>query len=371
MIPITSLHFDDETISRVISVLKSGNIAQGPVVQELEERFADKLGVKHAIALNNGTTALSVALEAMNITKGDEIVTSPFTFVATINAALEVGAKVRFVDISEEDFNVCPNSLESVVSQSTKALIPVHLFGQISDMDSIAKKTAEKNIRILEDASQSHFSMQNAKMAGSYDVGTFSLYATKNITSGEGGIVTTNDDSVAAKIKLLRNQGMKERYVYEAIGHNYRLTDLQAAIVLPQLERYEETVRARAYNANYYSSSLKGLPGLILPREILGRRHVWHQYTLRVTGDAPINRSELAVKLSEAGIASGIYYPKLISEYPIYRDHPDVEITPTPMAKKIASEVISIPVHGALSPNEIEYIAETITKIFGTNNDRN
>lgn len=364
MIPITSLEFDEYTIDRVVSVLKSGIIAQGPIVEELEQAFAEKMGVKHAIAVNNGTTALSVALEAMGISAGDEIITSPFTFVATVNAALELGAKIRFADISEDDFNISPDSLEEAISEDTKAVIPVHLFGQISDMSSIINITSSRKIRILEDGSQSHFSAQNSIIAGSHDVGTFSLYATKNITSGEGGIVTTNNDSVASQIRLLRNQGMKERYVYEAIGHNYRLTDLQAAIVLPQLERYEETVTARSKNAEYYSQSLDGIKGLILPKQITGRRHVWHQYTLRITKDAPLNRSELAAKLAEAGISSGIYYPKLISEYSIYKNHKDVENTSTPTAKKVASEVLSIPVHGALTEHEREFIADTISEVL-------
>jgi len=249
MIPITVVEFGAEEERLVLEVLRSGRVAQGPLVEEFENRFAALTGVKHAIAVNNGTTSLIASLQCLDLKPGDEVITSPFTFAATLNAILEAGATARFADISEDDFNVTAESIRERLSERTKVLMPVHIFGQIADMDGIATTASERGLRILEDSAQAHGSMLGDRAAGSYDIGSFSFYATKNLTTGEGGMITTDDDDLAARLRILRNQGMRARYDYAMLGQNYRLTDLQAALVLPQLDRYDGIVATGAESA--------------------------------------------------------------------------------------------------------------------------
>ncbi len=362
MIPITVVEFGKEEEDSVLEVIRSGNVAQGAKVQQFENRFAEMVGVKHAIAVNNGTTALVAALQVLDLEPGDEVVTSPFTFVATLNAILEAGATARFADISEDDFNVTASSLAASIGERTRVLMPVHLYGQIADMAAIATLATDRGLAIVEDTAQSHGSHQDGRFAGATGIGTFSFYATKNITTGEGGIITTNDDQIADRLRVLRNQGMRARYQYEVAGHNYRMTDLQAALGLPQLDRYDGVVAARQANADHLRAGLADVRGIIAPSQLPGRRHVWHQFTLRVTPDSGITRDELSAKLTEAGVGSGIYYPKLVFDYDCYRERDDVITGEFPVAETIVSEVLSIPVHPALSPADLDTIVDSIRK---------
>lgn len=367
MIPISQVKFGHEEEELVLSTLRSGMVAQGPLVKEFEDRFAETTGVKHAIAVNNGTTSLVACIQALDLQPGDEVITSPFTFIATLNAILEAGAVAVFADINESDFNIDPISVESRITSRTRAIMPVHLYGQMADMDSISKIAAKHSLRIIEDSAQSHFASQNGQKAGSFDLGSFSFYATKNLTTGEGGLITTNDDEVADRLRIMRNQGMKQRYQYVMAGHNYRMTDLQAALVIPQLSRYEESVRARTANAAFYSQELAGIEGLVTPQVMPGRTHVWHQFTLRVTKDSGLNRELLSEQLTNAGIGSGFYYPKLVFEYETYQNRKDVVISSCPVAKKVVTEVISIPVHPYVTDQDREHIVSSIKKAFGGN----
>jgi perosamine synthetase len=361
MIPITSVRFGDEEEELVLQVLRSGSIAQGPMVRRFEDRFAELTGVRHAIAVNNGTTALVAALEVMDLEPGDEVLTTPFTFVATVNAILEAGATVTFADIREDDFNLDPGSVAERITAQTRVLAPVHLYGQMADMAPIAAMAKEHDLRILEDAAQSHFATYNGSSAGTFGVGTFSFYATKNLTTGEGGLITTDDDTIADRLRVLRNQGMREKYVYEVAGHNYRLTDLQAAVVIPQLERYGSIVEARKGNARLLTEGLANVPGIVVPRELEGRSHVWHQYTVRVTDEAAVDRDEFVARLQEAGVGVGVYYPRLIGDYDAYRNHDRVKASETPVAARVAGQVASLPVHTHLSTSDIARIIDVVT----------
>jgi dTDP-4-amino-4,6-dideoxygalactose transaminase len=363
MIPITSVRFGPDEEELVLQVLRSGSIAQGPMVKKFEDRFAELSGVRHAIAVNNGTTALVAALEVMDLEPGDEVLTTPFTFVATVNAILEAGATVTFADIRMDDFNIDPVSVAERVTARTKVLAPVHLYGQMADMAPLVSIANERGLRILEDSAQSHLATYNGAAAGSFGVGTFSFYATKNLTTGEGGMITTNDDTIADRLRVLRNQGMRERYVYEVAGHNYRLTDLQAALVLPQLDRYDATVATRKTNAARLTAGLENVPGIAVPSELDGRSHVWHQYTIRVTEDSDLDRDEFAAKLHEAGVGAGVYYPKLIGDYDAYRDNPQVRLSETPIAASVAQQVISLPVHHWLSDDDIAFVIDTVSTL--------
>jgi perosamine synthetase len=364
MIPITTVRFGHEEEELVLEVLRSGQLAQGAYVERFEQEFAALHGVKHAVAVNNGTTALVVAMEAIGIGPGDEVITSPFTFVATLNAILEAGATARFADIGP-DFNVVPENFAALVNEKTKALVPVHLYGYMADMDPIMSIARDHNLRVVEDAAQSVAAEYQGARAGSFDVGCFSLYATKNLNTGEGGVVTTNDDQVADRLRLLRNQGMRQRYQYEVAGHNYRLTNLAAAVGLPQLSRIEQTSRQRASNAAVLRAGLVNLQGLILPPEpAVGRTHVYHQFTIRITDGAKLTRDQVVDALTAKGVGCGIYYPKVVFDYDCYRTDPRVKQDHVPHAFKTASEVISLPVHPYLSSDDLTKIVEVVHEVL-------
>lgn len=339
----------------VLNVLRSGHLAGGPWVTELERSFARAHDVAHAVAVSNGTVALVAALRAHGVGPGDEVITSPLTFVASLNAILEVGATARFADIAE-DLTLDPSALPALVSPRTKAVMPVHLYGLPAAMREISALAGQHGLAVIEDAAQAHGAQVAGKHVGSFGTAAFSLYATKNITCGEGGLVITNDDEIAARLRLLRNHGMRERYDYVMPGYNYRLTDLQAALAATQLARLPAIIAARSRNAALLSSGLSGIRGLVLPTAPADRLHVWHQYTVQVTAAASADRQQLGKLLKAAGIDSMVYYPKLVHDYPCYQNHPQVIRDQTPRARRTVSDVISLPVHPALTDDDIKRI---------------
>lgn len=360
MIPISSVKLGPEVEQRVLDVIRSGIIAQGPVVAELEQRFARMSATTHAVAVNNGTTALVASLQALGLQRGDEVVTSPFTFAATLNAILEAGATVRFADIRVEDFNVDPTSMATRISERTRVLMPVHLYGQAADMHGVGELAREHGLSVVEDAAQAHGATYDGRAVGGFGLGCFSLYATKNITSGEGGIITTNDDELAARLRILRNQGMRARYEYVMAGHNYRLTDLQAALVLPQLDAYGDQVERRRRNAAGLCERLAGIDGLVLPSELEGRGHVWHQFTVLLP--AEVERRAFVDSLTASGVGSGSYYPRLVHDYDVYRNHPGVIVEPTPVAADVAQRCVSLPVHPGVDDSDLDIIADAVRR---------
>jgi dTDP-4-amino-4,6-dideoxygalactose transaminase/acetyltransferase-like isoleucine patch superfamily enzyme len=363
-IRLAAVQLGDEDEQAVLRVLRSGHLAAGPWVEELEHSFARLHDSKHAVAVSNGTVALVAALRANQIGPGDEVITSPLTFVATLNSILEVGATVRFADITE-DFTLDPSALTAMLSPRTRAVIPVHLYGLPASMHEIFDIADRHGLAVIEDAAQAHGARVGEKPVGSFGTGAFSLYATKNITCGEGGLVTTNDDQVAARLRLLRNHGMRDRYDYVMAGYNYRLTDIQAAIAVTQLKKLTGIITARNRNARRLSVGLAGVRGLGLPEAPTGRLHVWHQYTVRVGDDALIDRDQLVKALSAAGIDSMAYYPRLVHDYPYFRDHPKVICDRTPLALRAAGEVLSLPVHPALTTDDIDRVVFCVRGAFG------
>ena len=340
-------------------------VAQGPLVKRLEDEFAVLTGVDHVVAVNNGTTALIAALAVLDLEPGDEVITSPFTFVATLNAILEAGATVRFGDISADDFNLDPTTIAEVVGPRTKVLLPVHLYGQCADMDRIAPMADSAGWHLVEDAAQSHGATQGDRVAGSWGTGCFSLYATKNLTSAEGGLISTNDARTADRLRVLRNQGMRERYQYEMAGNNFRLTDLQAAVCIPQLAGYAQQVKTRQRNAAALTRGLSGVTGLSAPTAMPGRSHVWHQYTVVVSNEARLTRDALAAALSAAGIGCGVYYPRPVYDYDCYRNDPRVVIPSAPVATYVGDHCLSLPVHAYLTESDLDRIVSTITALLG------
>lgn len=364
MIPISVVRLDAEAERLAVEVIRSGMLAQGPMVERLEQMFAALTGVRHAVAVNNGTTALVAVLQAVGLGPGDEVVTSPFTFVASVNAILEAGATVRFADIDEADFCVHPDALAAAITPQTKALMPVHLYGQAADMPRIAPLAARHGLHLVEDAAQAHGATVDGRAAGSFGIGCFSFYGTKNVTTGEGGIITTDDAAVADRLRVLRNQGMRARYRYEVAGHNYRLTDLQAAIALPQISGYADTLARRRRHATRLGEGLAGVPGLLPPAQLPGREHVWHQYTVLLTDEAPVDRDGLAAELAERGVGSGVYYPRVVFDYPTYREHPRVVVEPVPVAESVARRCLSLPVHQHLSDADVDTVVTAVREVL-------
>ena len=355
MIPVSKVIIGEEEAQGVLEVLRSGMLAQGEKVCALEEEFATAHQVRHAVAVSNGTVALTAALRALGIGRGDEVITTPFSFNATLNAILEVGATARFADV-RDDFTIDPDAVAASITQRTAALLPVHLYGLPADLTALAGLAQRHGLALIEDAAQAHGATCSGRSVGSYGVGTFSLYGTKNITCGEGGVVVTDDDAVASKLRLLRNQGMRARYEYEVPGYNWRLTDLQAAVALPQIRRLKQITAARCANAAWLTEGLSGIPGLALPSNPADRTHVWHQYTVRILDGAPVGRREFCSRLAKAGVGYGIYYPKLMHDYDCYAHSAQVITTETPNARIMTAQVVSLPVHPGLTDADREKI---------------
>ncbi len=366
MINVTEVHVPEEAETLVLECLRSGALAQGPRVAAFEAEFASMCGVDHAVAVGNGTLALELALAVLGLEPGDEVVTSPFTFVATINAALAAGATVRFADIDPVTFNVDADAVAAAVTDRTRCLVPVHLYGRPAPMGPLMGLAAERGLAVVEDSAQAHAASIGGRRTGSWGLGCFSFYATKNMSTGEGGMVTTSDADLADRMRVLRNQGMRARYQYEVVGHNWRMTDVAASIGLAELHVLEERTEARRRNAEALSERLSGIDGLEVPDpggdDI---RHVFHQYTVRVTAAASMDRDAFAEALGEQGVGCGIYYPKAAYDYDCYRSHPDVVIEPMPNAELAASQVLSLPVHPYLSESDLDRIGLVIRGLLG------
>lgn len=341
----------------VLEVLDSGMLAQGPRVKAFEEAFAGMCGVKHAVATSSGTTALHTALLAHGIGAGDEVITSPFTFIASANSILYVGAKPVFVDIDPETYNLEPGLVQEAITARTRAILPVHLFGLSCDMDRLVDITHRNDLILIEDACQSHGATYSGKRVGSFGTGTFSLYPTKNMTSGEGGMITTDDPQIAENCRVIRQHGMRRRYYHDELGFNFRMTDIQAAIGLEQLKKLEGFNQIRQANARYLSSHLNGVS---VPKAPAGREHVFHQYTVRVPGG---KRDALAAHLNERGVGSNVYYPVPVHKQTYYTQKLGYAMS-LAEAEKAAEEVLSLPVHPALSQADLRTIVQAVNEFF-------
>ena len=361
MIKIAHPIIDEAAERAVIAALRSGQLAQGPRVAAFEAAFAEYIGTRHAIGVNSGTAALHVALVAHGIGAGDEVIVPAFSFAATANAVLHAGATPVFVDVGDDDFGIDPVCVLGALSAKTKAVIPVHLYGLPCDIDAVAEVCAERGIALIEDAAQSIGASAEARV-GTYGTAAFSFYATKNVTTGEGGMIVTDDDAVAERARMLRSQGERTRYVTEELGWNYRMTEVAAALGRAQLERVDEWNAARRSNASKLTSALSAIDGLIMPSEIPGRRHAWHQYTVRVI-DGRETRDALQAHLREDGIESAVFYPTAIHQQPLYQRLGFGEIE-LPVAQRLADEVLSLPVHPSLTTLDIDHISAAVVSFF-------
>lgn len=365
MIPVSKPLIGEEEKRAVLEVLSSGNLAQGKKVEEFEKSFASYIGTEHAIAANNGTTALHAALLACGVKRGDEVITTPFSFIATANCILYSGAKPAFADIDEKTFNIDSEKIKQKITKKTKALLVVHLYGLPCEMKSILEICEEHELRLIEDACQAHGAEYRGKKVGSFgDASCFSFYPTKNMTTGEGGMITTNDKEIAEKARLLREHGSKIKYQHEILGYNYRMTDIAAAIGTEQLKKLDKMNGRRRANAEIYSKELKNLRGITLSFVPTYAKHVFHQYTIRVNKNAKLTRDQLAQELKNNGIATGIHYHLPIHLQPLYKKMLKIKAGSFPASEKAAKEVLSLPVHQSLSEKEVKYIAEKVKEIM-------
>lgn len=365
MIPIAKPFIGYEEIKAVTNVLKSGMLAQGPKVNELENLFAKICAAKYAVAVNSGTAALHTALKIAGIKQGDEIITTPFTFIATVNTILMQGAKPVFVDIMEDTFNIDPTKIEEKVTKKTKAIVTVDLYGHLCDYDEIDKIVKSDKLIVIEDACQSINAEYQGKKAGSFgDVSAFSFYATKNITCGEGGIITTNNKDYAENAKLFRQHGRYNlnEYDYVDIGYNYRMTDISASILLAQLKKLDFVTKKRIENAEYLSKKLGNIKGIKVPIVKKGYKHVFHQYTIRIEDNFKLKQDELASYLNKKGIGCNIYYPKPL-HLCVHIKRLGYKKGDFPVAEKLSKQVLSLPIHPNVTKEQLDYIIDAFSKI--------
>jgi dTDP-4-amino-4,6-dideoxygalactose transaminase len=338
----------------VAAVLATGHLAQGKRVAEFEEHFAAYCGVRHAVAVSSGTMALWLALLAHDVGPGDEVITTPFSFIATGNAVLYVGAKPVFVDIDPWTFNLDPNLVEAAITPRTKAILPVHLYGLPCDMGRIMDIAARHHLVVIEDACQAHGAAVGGRRVGSFGTGCFSFYATKNMTTGEGGMLTTDDETIADRARILRSHGMRKRYFHERLGHNFRMTDIQAALGLVQLKRLPELTTRRQANAGFLAGGLAKLKEVSLPSCEPAYEHVYHQFTIRI----PVGRDAFRDGMSARGVGTEVYYPRVIPQQAVYRELGYNAYLP--IAEAACREVVSLPIHPALSPAELQQIVMAV-----------
>lgn len=357
MINIAKPIISDEEIEAVTEVLKSGMLAQGPKVDEFEKKFAEYSEAKYGIATSSGTTALHTALVAAGVERGDEVITTPFTFAATSNSILYSDATPVYADINPKTFNLNPEKIEEKITDKTKAIVPVHLYGQPADMDPILEIAEKHDLKVIEDAAQAHGSTYKGKKIGSIgDLGCFSFYPTKNMTTGEGGMVTTNDEELAEKSAMIRAHGESKRYEQSLLGYNYRMTDIAASIGIVQLKSIDKFNEKRNENAKYLSEGLSDVEGITTPCVDSNVTHVFHQYTIRVSKD----RDEFKQFLTDNEIGTGVHYPIVLYKQPYYQN---LGITGNcPEAELAANQVISLPVHPSLTTEELDTIIETVKK---------
>jgi len=362
-IPIARPLLGREEQEAIKEVLKSGVLTQGEKVKLFEKEFAKYIGVKHAVAVSNGTAALDTALKALKIDPEDEVITPAFSFIASSNCILYQGAKPVFADINARTFNIDPPEVLNKITAKTKAIICAHLFGQPADMKELKETAEDHKIALVEDAAQAHGAeYRRQKVGGIGTIGCFSFYATKNMTTGEGGMITTNDSELARRARLLRDHGQAEKYRHVILGYNYRMPEVCAAIGLMQLRKLEVFNKKRMKNAGILTKKIQKISGLIPPQVNEGVKHVFYQYVVRVEDDFPMGRDNLAEHLEKMGIGVAVHYPIPIYKQPLYREL-GYEKTSCPRAEDACKRVLSLPVHPTVTEEDIAYIIGILEKV--------
>ena len=345
-------------IEAAVRVLRSGMVIQGPEVAGFEQEFGELVGGRHCVAVNSGTSALHLSLLALGYGPGDEVIVPSFSFAATANVVRLVGATPVFVDIEPGSFNIDPDAVAAAITPRTVAIMPVHLYGLPADMDRIMAIARDNDLAVVEDAAQAHGAEIDGKQVGNFGIaGCFSFYPTKNMHSLEGGMVSTADERLARTLRLLRNQGMEQRYQNEIVGANMRLTDVAAAIGRVQLGQLEQWTEKRRANAAYLDANLRGV---VVPPVNPGYRHVYHQYTIRVPGD----RDAFSAALKDLGVGSMAYYPTPIHRLrPFLGEDGKVGDWKLPETDRATEEVLSLPVYPTLTQDQLDRIVEAVNTV--------
>jgi perosamine synthetase len=361
IISINKVHFSSDEEKAVLKTMRSGWVTQGPEIEKFEKNFANYVGSRFSVAVSNGTAALHLALLSLNLRKSDEVITTPFSFIASTNAILYVKAKPVFVDIGK-DFNIDVSKIEEKITKNTKAILPVHLFGNPCNLDKILELANKYKLAVVEDACQAHGAEYNNKKVGTFgNLGCFSFYATKNMTTGEGGMIVTDDEKTYNFLKEARSHGSKRRYFHEFLGYNFRLTDIQAAIGNVQLKRLDDFNKKRIENAKYLSKELKDIKGLILPKEEVFKKHVYHQYTIIISKEFSLSRNQVMKYFDKHGVQTAIFYP-----IPIHKQKEIKELNLSysmEVSEKLSNLVLSLPVHPFLVKRDLDRIIDIFHQI--------
>jgi dTDP-4-amino-4,6-dideoxygalactose transaminase len=344
-----------ELTAAIENVLRTGQFIMGPDVKAFEDEVGQYLGAKHAIGVNSGTDALVIGLRAAGIGPGDEVITSPFTFFATAESISQIGAVPVFVDIDPHTFNIDPDAAQKAVTAKTKAIIPVHLYGQAADMDAVMAIAREHGLKVIEDVAQGFGCDWNGKKGGAIgDVGAYSFFPSKNLGAfGDGGLITTNDDQIADVARMLRVHGARKKYYNETVGYNSRLDTIQAAVLRIRLRKIDEWNAGRRRAAHRYTAAFASIPGVTPPIEHGRGLHVYHQYTVRIAGG---KRDAVQQALDAAGIGTMVYYPVPCHHLPLYK-----EGAPSlPQSEQAAAEALSLPIGPSLSDADVDRVVEAL-----------
>ena len=356
-IPLSKPILGRDVRKAVNRVLLSRNLAQGPQVLAFENEFAQFVNDRECVAVNSGTSALHLALLSLGVGSGDEVIVPSFTFAATANSVSLTGATPIFIDIDLKTYNLDPNLIENLITPRTKAILVVHLFGLPANMTKIAEIADRNKLLLIEDAAQAHAASVNGKPVGTFgDAAAFSFYPTKNITSGEGGMIVFKNKEHVRLAKLYRNQGMEQRYKNEIVGFNLRMSDIHAAIGRAQLKHLLKWSVKRQDNARKLSEKLENVITPYIPQDHV---HVFHQYTIRVSN----NRNALSEALTQAGIGNSVYYPIPVHKLPAFNSSELI-----PHTQKASETVISLPTHPSLSKSDLKRIISTVNRLVKTIN---
>jgi dTDP-4-amino-4,6-dideoxygalactose transaminase len=367
MIPINLPKIGEEEVQAVVKVLRSGmltsGLGAGPMVTEFEKNFAKFAGVKHAVAVNTGTAALHSAVVSSGVKQGDEVILPSFTFVATAEAVVLAGGKPAFADIDAQTYNLSPSAVEKSITKNTKAILPVDLYGFSADMKPMREIAAKHGLALVEDAAQAHGTTYAGKPAGTFaDAACWSLYASKNMTTGEGGIITTDNDQIAETLRMIRTHGEKAKYSSLMLGTNYRMSEVQAAIGNVQLQKLPSFVAKRRQNAQQLTKILEKSNRLVLPWESKDRQHSWYLYTARLKDGTETERNKIVEELKKKGIGAEVYYVNPVHQMPFYREN--FGSTKLPETDKASKQVFSLPIHPGVKAEQVDYIGKTVLSLL-------
>lgn len=357
MIEIAAPELGPEEQRAVLEVLASGRLVHGPKVEAFEAAFAAHHGAAYGVATNSGATALTALLLAHELGPGDEVIVPGFGFFATAAAVLAAGAVPVLADIEPDTYCLSVSAAEAAVTPRTRAILVVHLFGQPADLPGFERLCAARGLLLCEDAAQAHGAAVGERRVGSFGTAAFSFYATKNMTTGEGGMVLTPDPAVAARLRQLRDHGRGESGLHERVGSNFRMPEMAAALGLVQLARLEENNRARRANARYFDERLRGV---VPPRAVAGRTHVYHQYTVRVPPDR--DRDAFVAGLAERGVRARVYYATPLHRQPAVVAS-QARAEPLPETERASQEVLSIPVHPRLGERDRDAVVQAVNSL--------